>query len=70
MRDRKAETTHRSNVSFQYGLSVFFTAAVVNVCPPSTVTTANGCGRVNCSERRKSDQRGEPSEVGGLQTDY
>ena len=37
-----SKPAHTSKASFQYGLRVFFTAAVVCVCPPSTVTTAKG----------------------------
>ena len=44
----RVHITHTSNVSFQYGFRVFLTAAVVCVCWPSTVTTANGCGSANC----------------------
>ena len=37
-------STHRSKLSFQYGLSVFFMTLVVLVCSPLMVATANGSG--------------------------
>jgi hypothetical protein len=36
--------THKSKLSFQYGLSVLFETVVVLVCSPLMVATAKGSG--------------------------
>jgi hypothetical protein len=43
------QNTYTSNFSFHAGLSVLLAIAVVLVCSPSTVSTANGSGRLSNS---------------------
>lgn len=45
----KVFDTHTSNFSFHAGLNVLLAIAVVLVCSPSTVSTANGSGKLSNS---------------------
>jgi hypothetical protein len=44
--------TYMSKLSFQYGFSVRLITAVVLVCSPLTVATANGSGKPGWKDER------------------